>query len=228
MRNKPLSGRSGLLYAAVVALTLAATGCHMDNPYQPTPTTDTAKALDELKALPSLEDTKTHVQAAMDQITATAKQVIPSINFQTLDQGTSDNCEQPYDQTDGKRIFLPDAVAANVSVSEDDWAKVLRVAKDAAANRVVVGPRRALACTAIAVRDARLHRPGARVDRVKLRYRSRHQAARLVGDPPAGRHSALTVELEDPVDGAAPGQLACLMDGDLVVGWGTIARPTLR
>jgi tRNA-uridine 2-sulfurtransferase len=27
------------------------------------------------------------------------------------------------------------------------------------------------------------------------------------------------------VDGAAPGQLACLMDGDLVVGWGTIARP---
>ena len=133
MRNEPLSGRSGLLYAAVVALTLAATGCHMDNPYQPTPTTDTAKALDELKALPSLEDTKTHVQAAMDQITATAKQVIPSINFQTLDQGTSDNCEKPYDQTDGKRIFLPDAVAANVSVSEDDWARILQVAKDAAA-----------------------------------------------------------------------------------------------
>jgi hypothetical protein len=27
------------------------------------------------------------------------------------------------------------------------------------------------------------------------------------------------------VDGAAPGQLACLMCGELVVGWGTIARP---
>ena len=31
------------------------------------------------------------------------------------------------------------------------------------------------------------------------------------------------MELSEPVDGAAPGQLACLMDGELVVGWGTIA-----
>jgi hypothetical protein len=27
------------------------------------------------------------------------------------------------------------------------------------------------------------------------------------------------------VAGAAPGQLACLLDGELVVGYGTIARP---
>jgi tRNA U34 2-thiouridine synthase MnmA/TrmU len=33
------------------------------------------------------------------------------------------------------------------------------------------------------------------------------------------------LQLAEPVDGAAPGQLACLMDGDLVVGWGTITRP---
>jgi tRNA-uridine 2-sulfurtransferase len=32
----------------------------------------------------------------------------------------------------------------------------------------------------------------------------------------------VTVELAEPVDGAAPGQVACLMDGDLVVGHGTI------
>ena len=31
-----------------------------------------------------------------------------------------------------------------------------------------------------------------------------------------------TVALAKPVDGAAPGQVACLMDGDLVVGHGTI------
>ena len=30
--------------------------------------------------------------------------------------------------------------------------------------------------------------------------------------------------LAEPVYGAAPGQLACLMDGELVVGWGTIVR----
>jgi tRNA-uridine 2-sulfurtransferase len=31
------------------------------------------------------------------------------------------------------------------------------------------------------------------------------------------------LELLEPVDGAAPGQTACLLRGDVVVGWGTIA-----
>ena len=77
--------------------------------------------------------------------------------------------------------------------------------KDAETNRVIVGPRRALQTTTVSVRHARLHREGARVDRVKLRYRSRPIGAHIVGD-------------------LAPGQLACLLDGELVVGWGTIAR----
>jgi tRNA-specific 2-thiouridylase len=96
--------------------------------------------------------------------------------------------------------------------------------KDAASRRVTVGRREQLATTRVRVRAARLHRPGARVDRVKLRYRSRPLPATLAGDPQAGGHRELTVDLQEPVDGAAPGQLACLMDGDLVVGWGTIAR----
>jgi tRNA U34 2-thiouridine synthase MnmA/TrmU len=32
-----------------------------------------------------------------------------------------------------------------------------------------------------------------------------------------------TVLLGEPVEGVAPGQLACLMDDDMVVGHGTIA-----
>jgi len=95
--------------------------------------------------------------------------------------------------------------------------------KDAPGNRVIVGPKSALRASRVAIRSARLHRPGSRVDRVKLRYRSQPVGARLLGDPPAGRHRSLSIELEAPVDGAAPGQLACLMDGELVVGWGTIA-----
>ena len=47
------------------------------------------------------------------------------------------------------------------------------LAKDAASNRVTVGPRRALERDAVTLRDVVLHRPGARVDRIKLRYRSR-------------------------------------------------------
>jgi tRNA-specific 2-thiouridylase len=96
--------------------------------------------------------------------------------------------------------------------------------KDAQRNRVVVGPRSALQSTRVAVRAARLHRSGDRVNRVKLRYHSAPLHARLSGDPPAGRHSHLKIELAQPASAVAPGQLACLMDGDLVVGWGTIAR----
>ena len=98
---------------------------------------------------------------------------------------------------------------------------------DAERNRVVVGSRADLMTDCVAVRGARLHRPGARVNRIKLRYRSQPLPARLAGTPPAGRHSALTVHLAAAADAAAPGQLACLMDGDLVVGWGTIARAAI-
>ncbi|HTX29783.1 MAG TPA: tRNA 2-thiouridine(34) synthase MnmA [Solirubrobacteraceae bacterium] len=96
--------------------------------------------------------------------------------------------------------------------------------KDAASNRVTVGPAAALRTTRVALRGARLQRPGGRVNRVKLRYRARPLAAHLVGDPAAGSHRRLELQLSDPADVAAPGQLACLMDGELVIGWATIAR----
>jgi tRNA U34 2-thiouridine synthase MnmA/TrmU len=77
----------------------------------------------------------------------------------------------------------------------------------------------------VTLRNARLRRDGARVDRVKLRYRSRPLAARVVEAAPGGRQPSLTLELTDAADVAAPGQMACLMDGDVVIGWGTITRP---
>jgi tRNA-specific 2-thiouridylase len=97
------------------------------------------------------------------------------------------------------------------------------LATDAAANTVTVGRRERLATTRVLVRDATLHRDGARVDRVRLRYRSRALGGHLSGPPDAGRHERLAVVLDEPTDGVAPGQLACLMAGELVVGHGTIA-----
>jgi tRNA-specific 2-thiouridylase len=96
--------------------------------------------------------------------------------------------------------------------------------KDAAANRVVVGPAAELRTSRVALRGVRLHRAGCDVDRVKLRYRSKPLAAKLIGDPPPGRHGALELELAESASAAAPGQLACLMRGEVVIGWGTIAR----
>jgi tRNA-specific 2-thiouridylase len=94
--------------------------------------------------------------------------------------------------------------------------------------RVVVGPRRALATSEVSVAGAILHRDAREVDRVKLRYRSAPVGCRIAGDPARGRHRALTLELDEPAHGVAPGQTACLMRGESVIGFGTIAPSTRR
>ncbi len=94
---------------------------------------------------------------------------------------------------------------------------VLRTA--AATNTVVAGPRERLATSRIRIRGASLHRGAERVDGVKLRSHSPTRACRVEIDSDPGE---AVVALAEPVDGAAPGQLACLLDGDLVVGHGTI------
>ncbi len=95
------------------------------------------------------------------------------------------------------------------------------LATDAAHNTVMVGTAADLQTHRVTVRDAVLHRPGGRVDRVRLRYHARPVACAL---PAAdrGRHERLEVELAEPVGAAAPGQLAALMCGETIVGHGTI------
>ncbi len=96
------------------------------------------------------------------------------------------------------------------------------IATDAAANTVTVGTREELETSRIRVRDAVLHRDGARVDQVRLRYHSATLPASLGAAAP-GRHDALEVELAEPFTAASPGQTAVLMDGETIVGHGTIA-----
>jgi tRNA-specific 2-thiouridylase len=105
-----------------------------------------------------------------------------------------------------------------VSLNEPGYV----VATDAAANTVTVGTREELETRRIHVRDAVLHRDGARVDNVRLRYHSATLPA-SVGAAAPGRHDALELELAEPFDAAAPGQTAVLMDGETIVGHGTIA-----
>ncbi len=97
------------------------------------------------------------------------------------------------------------------------------LAKDAARNRVVVGPRSALGTTRARVAPALLHRPGARATSVRLRYHAAQVPCRVAKSPGAGAHPSLGLELDRQVAAPAPGQTACLMDGELVVGWGTVA-----
>jgi tRNA-specific 2-thiouridylase len=97
------------------------------------------------------------------------------------------------------------------------------VRKEVGSGRVVVGPRAALAVTNVSVAGVMLHRIASEVDRVKLRYRSEPVGCRVGAEARPGRHRLLEIELGEPVLGVAPGQTACFMRGDSVIGWGTIA-----
>jgi tRNA U34 2-thiouridine synthase MnmA/TrmU len=88
---------------------------------------------------------------------------------------------------------------------------------------VTVGPRDALAVRRLAITDAVLHRDAATVDCVKPRYRSPAVPCAVTAKLPAGRYPRIDVVLTEPFLAAAPGQVACLMSGDRVVGHGIIA-----
>ena len=94
---------------------------------------------------------------------------------------------------------------------EDEPLYVL--ATDARANTVTVGPRAALATRTVRIRGIRRHADAGEPDAVKLRYRAPAVPCSVAGD---------TISLAQPVHGVAPGQIACLLRGDVVVGCATI------
>ena len=104
-----------------------------------------------------------------------------------------------------------------IGVTSPEPLYALRV--DVDANALVVGPRRLLGATRVEARG-RLYLDVDDVE-AKLRYRS----------PPVGARVSVTddgfsLELAEPVEAVAPGQVAVLYDGDVVVGAGVIERAT--
>ncbi|MDO9354310.1 MAG: tRNA 2-thiouridine(34) synthase MnmA [Solirubrobacteraceae bacterium] len=90
------------------------------------------------------------------------------------------------------------------------------IATDPVANTVTVGEAEELLTSTVELTAVALHRSMADVRSVRLRYHSRDIACRLDGT---------TLHLDEPFAGVAPGQSACLLDGDVVVGTGTIVGP---
>src|SRR3954451_9614269 len=91
------------------------------------------------------------------------------------------------------------------------------LAKDAAKNRVVVGSREQPAARRVRLGEVTLPRPAKRVRPARLRYRAEPIPCGAVEGT-----DGVELELERAAHAVAPGQVACLMDGDLVVGCGTI------
>ena len=94
----------------------------------------------------------------------------------------------------------------------------------AAANTVTVGPRAALATRRVALRgvvSCTGRAPTSTASACATTRRRAPAASRASRTPAATARLALA--LDAPVDGVAPGQVACLMRGDTVLGWGVIA-----
>ncbi len=91
--------------------------------------------------------------------------------------------------------------------------------KDATTNRVVVGPKHELATRTVVLENATLHRSASEVEQVRLRYHAQPIACRVLE-----RGDGVVLELGGDAHAVAPGQLACLMRQDRVVGEGTIGE----
>jgi tRNA-uridine 2-sulfurtransferase len=92
--------------------------------------------------------------------------------------------------------------------------------KDASTNRVVVGPKQALATRKVILEDATLHRSPTEIESVRLRYHANPIPCRATE-----RDGQVVLELGSDAQAVAPGQLACLMRQDRVLGEGTIGEP---
>ena len=107
------------------ALVLAGCGSGDDGP--------AAQARKELTGLPSLEDTKTQLTGAMDQIVSAVRVVLPKAVWDDGGNETTTSCNSSYADTDGKLWFAPDRVVPEVPLRPEKWAKIEAAARDAAA-----------------------------------------------------------------------------------------------
>jgi len=94
------------------------------------------------------------------------------------------------------------------------------LSKDARTATVTVGPREALAVTRVRLERQQLHRGTAGVEAARLRYGSAEIPCRVA----EAADGTVELELARPAQAVAPGQLACLLSGDRVTGYGTIVE----
>jgi hypothetical protein len=106
------------------ALLLAGCGNTADGP--------AAQARTEIAALPSLEDTKTQLTGAVDQIVTAVKAVLPKAVWDDGGNETTTSCNSSYADTDGKMWFAPNRVVPEVPLRPEKWDTIAAAAREAA------------------------------------------------------------------------------------------------
>lgn len=123
--------RSASVCAALVSTALLATGCHVNNPYQPTDPTEATKAAAALTSLPSLEDTQAQVEAAIVGLGGQITAIAPTVLWEWRFDNSRTDCNPPFEQSDGEEVLLRKYVS-DTPVPEQSWGQVFDVAKQVA------------------------------------------------------------------------------------------------
>lgn len=119
--------------AALGALAVALTGCQAKSAPGPATSDTTAMALEQLRGLPSLEDTTAAVRTAVDQIAAEAVRIVPGLRWDDPAVDSTGDCGKPYDGTGGRHTELAGRVAPDAAVSPQQWSAIEQAARLAAA-----------------------------------------------------------------------------------------------
>lgn len=135
MRNPSTRPRCWPFAVACVALAvtaLTATSCaQVENLLElpeATPPDRTAQAIEQLQALPSLEETKAEMQSALDEIIAEVGRDIPGIVWEPATTiGYETACAPPYEQTGGSRYRFPSHQARG-EILQKDWDVFMKAA----------------------------------------------------------------------------------------------------
>jgi tRNA-specific 2-thiouridylase len=91
---------------------------------------------------------------------------------------------------------------------------------DSETNVVTVGSRDEILSTEVSVEDVELKLPAVRVTSARLRHHGPVGACDLV----LSAEGTGRLIFDQPIERVAPGQIACLMDGELIVGCATVSR----
>jgi hypothetical protein len=132
MTTKSTLARTWLrMLACLASVALGVTGCHMNNPYQPTDPTRASQAATSLQSLPTLEDTLTQVTSTIERAGQQISAVVPTMVFAWHRDPSRAGCSPPYEQSDGQEILLANYLA-NMPIPEENWKQVYDIATQAA------------------------------------------------------------------------------------------------
>lgn len=103
----------------------------MSNPYTPTDPTQAGQAAAFLLSLPTLEDTKAQLLAAIERVGQQISALTPTVAFVWRHEESRVGCRPPYEQSEGQVIMLPSFVS-EVPIPEQDWKQAYQITAEAA------------------------------------------------------------------------------------------------